>query len=117
MVSHNSYLVNLASVNPALLEKSRAAFTAEMERVAALNLDALIFHPGSFTGGTFEEGIKNIIDSLNKALAKVKGFRSMILLETTAGSGNSIGGKFEHLAHIIKKVKQKEKIKRMLHRD
>jgi deoxyribonuclease-4 len=110
IVSHNSYLVNLASVNPVLLEKSRASFAAEMERVAALDLDGLVFHPGSFTGGTYEQGVKNIIDSMNMALAKVKGFSSILLLETTAGSGNSIGGKFEQLAYIISGIKQKEKV-------
>lgn len=110
VVSHGSYLVNLASVNPELLKRSRAAFIAEMQRVDALGLDALIFHPGSFTGGAYEQGIKNIIDSLNAALATVKGFGSRILLETTAGSGSSIGGKFEDIAYIIGKVKQKDKV-------
>ncbi len=110
VVSHNSYLVNLASVNPGLLGKSRLAFMAEMERVRDLNIDGLVFHPGSFTGGTYEEGIKNIIDSINRALSEVKGFASRVLLETTAGSGSSIGGKFEDLAYIIGKVKKKENI-------
>jgi deoxyribonuclease-4 len=110
IVSHNSYLINLASFNPELLEKSRAAFIAELERVSALNLDALILHPGSFTGGEFDGGVENIADSINMALAKVKGFTSKLLLETTAGSGSSIGGKFEDLALIIRKIKQKEKI-------
>jgi deoxyribonuclease-4 len=110
IVSHNSYLVNLASFNPELLEKSRAAFIAELERVAALGLDALILHPGSFTGGDFEGGVRNITESLNMAFSKVKGFSPKVLLETTAGSGSSIGGKFGDLALIIKGIKQGEKI-------
>jgi deoxyribonuclease IV len=110
IVSHNSYLVNLASVNDELLEKSRNGFFAEMQRVDALGLDGLVFHPGSFTDGTYEQGAQNIIDSLNLALAKNKKFSSVLLLETTAGSGSSIGGRFEHLANILGGIKQKEKI-------
>jgi deoxyribonuclease-4 len=110
IVSHNSYLINLASFNPELLEKSRAAFMAEMRRVAVLKLDALVLHPGSFTGGDYEGGVKNIADSINKAFAEVKDFPPMLLLETTAGSGSSIGGKFGDLALIIKKIKRGDKV-------
>ena len=110
IVSHGSYLVNLAGANKELLEKSRAAFFGEMQRAHALGLDSIVFHPGSFTGGTFEQGVKNIVDSVNEALKKFKDFRPKLLLETTAGSGNSIGGKFEDLALIIGKVKRKEKM-------
>jgi deoxyribonuclease-4 len=110
IVSHNSYLVNLASFKPELLEKSRAAFMAEMRRVAVLKLDALILHPGSFTGGDYEGGVRNITDSINGAFAQVKDFPSMLLLETTAGSGSSIGGKFEDMALMIKKIKHREKV-------
>ncbi|MCE5300322.1 MAG: deoxyribonuclease IV [Spirochaetia bacterium] len=108
-VSHNSYLVNLASADPANLAKSRAAFEAEMRRVDALKLDGLVFHPGSFTGSTYDKGLKSIIESVNSALAKMKGFGSVLLFETTAGSGNSIGGKFEDIAAMLDGVKQKDK--------
>lgn len=108
VVSHNSYLVNLASADKGNLEKSRKTFIEEMERVKALGVDAVIFHPGSHANTTFEKGLQTIIDSLNYCIPKVKDFKSMLLLEITAGSGNSIGSKFEHIAAIIKGVEKEE---------
>lgn len=110
IVSHASYLINLASGDKKILEKSRKAFIGEIKRSSVLKLNAIIFHPGSFTGTTLEKGIKNIIGSLNlftKFLSKNGPF---LLLETTSGSGNTIGGKFEELAQIISGVKRKNKI-------
>lgn len=108
IVSHNSYLVNLASADAGNLEKSRKTFIEEMERVKILGIDAIIFHPGSHANTTFEKGMLTIIESLNFAISKVKDFKAMLLLETTAGSGSSIGGKFEHLAEIIAGIDKKE---------
>ncbi|MCX8093298.1 MAG: deoxyribonuclease IV [Candidatus Goldbacteria bacterium] len=110
IVSHDSYLINLASGDKTILEKSRKAFKDEIKRSIILKLDAVIFHPGSFTGTTFEVGIKNIIESLNTLIMDIPEDGPFLLLETTAGSGNTIGGKFEELAEIIKGVKRKEKI-------
>jgi len=109
VVAHDSYLINLASVNSFNLKKSRKAFADEIKRSAALKLDAIIFHPGSFTGGTKEKGMKNIIDSLNMLMKELPPSGPMLLLETTAGAGNHIGGKFEDLAELIKGIKKKNK--------
>lgn len=110
IVSHTSYLINLASGNKNILDKSRKAFKDEIKRSSILKLDAIIFHPGSFTGITYEKGVKNIIDSLNMFMEFLSDDGPFLLLETTAGSGNTIGGKFEELAEIIAGVKRKDKI-------
>ncbi|HPD19450.1 MAG TPA: deoxyribonuclease IV, partial [Candidatus Goldiibacteriota bacterium] len=110
IVSHDSYLINLASGDKQILEKSRKAFKDEIRRSMILKLDAVIFHPGSFSGTTYENGIKNIIDSLNILMPDIPEDGPFLLLETTAGSGNTIGGKFEELAEVIKGVKMKDKI-------
>ncbi len=109
IVSHDSYLINLASGDKTILEKSRKAFKDEIKRSTILKLDAVIFHPGSFSGTTYENGIKNIIDSLNILMIDIPADGPCLLLETTAGSGNTIGGKFEEIAEIIKNIKRKEK--------
>lgn len=110
IVSHASYLINLASGDKKILEKSRKAFIEEIKRSSVLKLDAIIFHPGSFTGITLEKGIKNIIDSLNIFMKILPKNGPFLLLETTSGSGNTIGGKFEELAQIISGVKKRDKI-------
>jgi len=109
VVAHDSYLINLASVKPDILDKSRKAFAGEIERSAALGIDAVIFHPGSYTGGTMKKGMKNIIDSLNMLMKKLPDDGPGILLETTAGAGSHIGGKFGELAEIISGIKRKNK--------
>ncbi len=110
IVSHDSYLINLASGDKDILLKSRQAFADEIKRSIVLKLDAVIFHPGSFSGTTYETGIGNIIDSLNLLMKDMPPDSPYLLLETTAGSGNTIGGKFEELAEIIKSIKRKDKI-------
>lgn len=110
IVSHDSYLINLASGDKQILEKSKKAFKDEIKRSIALELDAVIFHPGSFSGTTYETGIRNIIDSLNFLMQDLNADCPCLLLETTAGSGNTIGGKFEELAEIIKGIRRKDKI-------
>ncbi|HDQ26607.1 MAG TPA: deoxyribonuclease IV [bacterium] len=105
-VTHDSYLINLASVNPDILAKSRMAFSDEIKRSSMLGIDHIIFHPGSHTGGTHEQGITNIVTSLKAALKELPKGGPMLLLEATAGSGSHIGGRFEELAAIIKKLKR-----------
>lgn len=110
ILSHDSYLINLASGDKQILEKSRKAFADEIKRSTLLKLDAIIFHPGSFSGTIYKTGLKNIIDSLNILMEDLENKGPVLLLETTAGSGNTIGGKFEELEEIIKSIKIKDKV-------
>ncbi|PIX94603.1 MAG: deoxyribonuclease IV, partial [Ignavibacteria bacterium CG_4_10_14_3_um_filter_37_18] len=91
VVSHDSYLINLCSSKPELLEKSREAFVDELERCEMLGIPYLNFHPGAHGGMGEEEGIKLIAESLNLAHEKTKNFKVKSMLEATAGQGTAIG--------------------------
>lgn len=97
-VSHDSYLINLASPDPALWSRSQRSFQAELERCAALGIEAVVTHPGNATDKDYERGIAANARGLTESLRKVEGPR--VLLELTAGSGTSIGATFENLAAI-----------------
>jgi deoxyribonuclease-4 len=97
-VSHDSYLINLASPDEALWARSLASFRAELERCAALGIEAVVTHPGNATDGDERRGIEENARGLGLALAEVPDVR--VLLELTAGSGTSVGATFENLAAI-----------------
>ena len=110
VVAHDSYLINLASPDPVLHRKSIDSFFNEMERCEKLKIPYLVFHPGAHVGSGEKAGLKKIAQSINILLKRGKGFKVSLLLETTAGQGTSLGYKFEHLAKIIKMVRQKKSI-------
>jgi len=102
VASHDSYLINLASPNPETEGKSRAAFSDELRRCAALGIEYLIIHPGSHLGAGVEAGLKRFTANLDRAINVADiGTRVMVLLETTAGQGTNLGASFEELAAII----------------
>ena len=101
VVAHNSYLINIAAAAPALRDQSLAALIEEYDRADALGLSGLVMHPGSYTTGTEEEGLRLIAGGLRSLLrARPKG-APLILLEHTAGQGTNLGHRFEHLAAIL----------------
>jgi len=101
VIIHCNYLVNLCATDSLLLEKSRASFREELERALLLGVDYLVVHPGSARGACEEDGIAKCAESL-KIACKGFRFRSLrILLENTAGQGECIGHRFEHLREII----------------
>jgi len=110
VVAHDSYLINLASPDAALLEKSRLAFLDEMDRAERLNIPALIFHPGSHKGSGEAAGLKRIADSINQVQQQRPGYRLKLLLETTAGQGTNLGYTFEQLKQIIDLVDQPKRV-------
>jgi deoxyribonuclease IV len=109
LVIHTNYLVNLAGANPEFHRKSIAAFRAEVERALALCAEYLVLHPGSFRGGSREEGLERVATAIAESVEGLdlrKGGLA-ILIENTAGAEYSLGGKFEHVAeliHILKSV-------------
>jgi deoxyribonuclease-4 len=107
IVAHASYLINLAG-DPEVREKSIAAMIEDLARCSRLDIDYLVLHPGAHDSA--KVGIKMIAEALNEIYEKHTKPLPMILLETTAGQGRSIGYKFEHLAAICDKVDRKEKV-------
>jgi deoxyribonuclease IV len=105
MVIHTSYLVNLCSRTMAFLGKSVVAFRAEIERAMALGAEYLVLHPGSFRGGSREEGLDCAVNAIAQAVDKIQlPKRFKILIENTAGAEYSLGGNFEHVAELIEKL-------------
>lgn len=101
-VSHDSYLINLASPDPALRAKSLQAFMGELTRSEALGLDGIVSHPGNFMDD-HDAGIARNADAITEALEQVPG-QVMIFLETTAGAGTVLGRNFEELRAIREAV-------------
>ncbi|HEX2187505.1 MAG TPA: deoxyribonuclease IV [Longimicrobiaceae bacterium] len=102
-VSHDSYLINLATADPVLRERSLASFKAELRRCVELDLDAVVTHPGNATDGDPARGLAQNAALVEEALAEVPG-RTMVLLETTAGAGKVLGATFEELAEMIERI-------------
>lgn len=98
---HANYLINLAAADESLLEKSRASFREEVERAIALGVDYLVVHPGSARGASAVDGINACARSLKLTCKGLKLGRLRILLENTAGQGECIGHRFEHLGAIM----------------
>jgi len=97
---HVNYLVNLASLGAEVRAKSIAAFRAELERAEAIGAEYLVLHPGNYKGQSVEEGIASFVLGLRDAAAGRAHHRVTVLLENTAGSGASIGSRFEELQSI-----------------
>ena len=101
VVAHDSYLINLASPDDALWQKSLDAFVLEMMRCDVLSIPYLVMHPGAHTGSGEKAGLRRIAQALDCAFEHVPDARVTVLLETTAGQGTSLGYRFEHLAQIM----------------
>jgi deoxyribonuclease-4 len=110
VVAHDSYLINLASPDDELWEKSIDAFRIELERCEQLSVPFLVTHPGSFVKSTEEEGIRRIAEAINRINNDLAGYKVMALLETTAGQGSNIGHRFEQLAAIMEQIATPERV-------
>lgn len=109
ILPHDSYLINLGHPEAAGLEKSRAAFLDEMQRCEQLGLKFLNFHPGSHLKKIDEDTcLERIAESINGALVKTSGVVAVI--ENTAGQGTNMGFRFEHLAAMIDRVVDKNRV-------
>jgi deoxyribonuclease IV len=104
VVSHASYLINLATTFPLLREQSIAAFVDELDRAATLGLLGVVIHPGTCTAGTEDAALRLIGDAIRAAFKASPRRRTMVLLEHTAGQGRTLGHRFEHLAAILEHV-------------
>jgi len=98
VVSHDSYLINLASPDAALRRRSQAAFVAELRRCETLGIPVVVSHPGNFIAGR-EAGLRRNAAAYAECLAAVPG-RVRVAIETTAGSGTALGSTFEELRSL-----------------
>jgi deoxyribonuclease-4 len=98
IVSHDSYLINLASPDPVLAARSADSFVAELRRCHALGIAAVVSHPGNFIDDR-DAGLRRNAEAYTRCLELVPG-PVMVLLETTAGTGTALGSTFEELARL-----------------
>lgn len=110
VVAHTSYLLNLGTPDEALWTKSRDMLVTELERCEALEVPWLVLHPGSHVGSGEEAGLARVAQGLGEVHAATPGFRAWVLLETTAGQGDSLGHTFEQLVRIIELTPQGERL-------
>jgi deoxyribonuclease-4 len=101
VVSHASYLINLATTFPALRQQSLAAFGDELDRAEALGLLGVVIHPGTCTAGSDEDALRLIAEAIRATLNARPRQQTMVLLEHTAGQGRTLAYTFGHLAAII----------------
>jgi len=101
-VSHDSYLINLASPDPVLRARSIDSFAAELRRCASLGVHYLVSHPGNYMDER-TAGLARNADGIAEALERVPG-GAMLCLETTAGAGTVLGASFEELAELIDRL-------------
>ena len=102
LVAHGAYTMNLCTADPEARAFAAEVLCDDLRRMAALPGNFYNFHPGSHVGQGVEAGIEYIATALRKALEP--GYPVAVLLETMAGKGSEIGGKFEELKAIIDAV-------------
>ena len=108
--AHANYLINLAATNPQFHANSLRALAEELIRADQLQLPFLVLHPGAHLGAGEEAGLESIIESIDRVLSGIPKIKTRIALETTAGQGSCLGSKFEHLAYIISRVCEPERL-------
>ena len=106
---HSPYIINLASPEAAMWNQSLRLYREEYARATALRAEYLVTHVGSHRGSGEINGIARVAEALSRTLAGTSS-TVLILLENTAGSGQGIGERFEHLAAIRSAVKDKERV-------
>ena len=125
-VSHNSYLINLASPDPVLWRRSLALQRVELERCEALSIPLCVTHPGAHLGRarprgephplgadpTRDEraGLKRLVKALDRLHRDLPGYRVITCLETTVGAGTTLGYDFNHLAYAHRQVREPQRL-------
>ena len=98
---HASYLINIASEDPAVAEKSRITLEKELRTADLLEADGLVLHPGSARGGDRTAAIRRASRILGEVLDGLPDQRTPLLLENTAGAGSMLGSRPEEMAALF----------------
>jgi deoxyribonuclease-4 len=126
VISHNSYLINMASPDRTLWRRSVALQREEIERCEALHIPCCVSHPGAHMGSApprgqaheldlaprrdEQRGLERIVRALDRVHRDLPGFRTITCLETTVGSGTNLGYDFRHLAFVRDGVREPERV-------
>jgi deoxyribonuclease IV len=107
-IAHGSYLVNLATEDSVLLGRSVATVVEELRRCAALAIPTLVLHPGSHP--EVRVGLGRVARALDEIHAQLPGLSPRVCLEVTAGPGNCLGHRLEHLEEVLSLVSAPERV-------
>ena len=99
LVAHGAYTMNLCTADPEARDFAASLLADDLRRMAALPGNFYNFHPGSHVGRGLEAAVEDISAALRKALEP--GYPVTVLLETMAGKGSEVGGRFEELKAIL----------------
>lgn len=110
VITHASYLINLATTNPEFHRKSIDAMIDELDRAERLGIHAVVLHPGAHMGAGVDAGIEQIARSLDQINEAIPNHKVVTLLETAAGQGSCLGCTFDELGRIIAMVDDKARI-------
>jgi deoxyribonuclease-4 len=107
---HTGYLINLAAPESPNRNKSLESLIQEIEFAGSIDLPFLVMHPGAHLGAGVDQGIRRIVKALDEVFTATRKSRVRIALENTAGQGSCLGSKMEHLAAIIDKTQQPDRL-------
>ncbi|HWS71078.1 MAG TPA: deoxyribonuclease IV [Thermoanaerobaculia bacterium] len=110
ILTHASYLINLATTNPLFHAKSIAAMIDELDRAERIGSHAVVLHPGAHLGAGPGSGLDQIARSLDQIHAAIPDHKVVTLLETAAGQGSCLGCTFEELGTIRKLVDDPQRV-------
>jgi deoxyribonuclease IV len=110
LLTHASYLINLATTNKEFHRKSIAAMIDELDRAERLGIHAVVLHPGAHMGAGSPSAVEQIARSLDQIHAAIPNHRVVTLLETAAGQGSCVGCTFEELGAMIRLVDDKRRV-------
>lgn len=108
LVAHAPYTLNPCAAKANVAEFARMAFSDDLQRMEHTPGQFYNFHPGSHVGQGIDAGIEKIAALLNEVL--FPGMTTTVLLETMAGKGSEVGGRFEQLRAIIDRVQLQEHV-------
>jgi deoxyribonuclease IV len=109
LLVHDSYLINLATPDDTLWEKSIDAFAHELDRCDTLGVPWLITHAGAHMGSGEEAGLERIATAIERVLSERPDQGVTVLLETTAGQGTCLCYCFEHIARVVELVSDRNR--------
>lgn len=108
VLPHAGYLINLATPDEELREKSLNLFLEEAHRIDTLNLEVINIHPGAYKEGSIEDGIKRSASMVDEVLTSYPNIK--IALENTAGAGTILGSNFQELEKILLNIKHNDRV-------
>jgi deoxyribonuclease IV len=101
---HAVYLINLASTDPVLRQRSESTLAGYLAAADRLGISGVIFHTGSHKGSGFDGCLPTVAEHLNRVLERANPSRARLLIENNAGTGGCVGAHFEELRAMLDAV-------------